>query len=223
MLVKPHVFEFLDGYAKFAQGDALRNLQIKAYKDVLPIISREVSGFLTLLLKMNKPSRILEIGCAVGFSAALFNEVLPDAQITTIERFDPMIMKAKENFKILGIADKIRLLEGDAIDIMPKLAQDGEKFDFVFMDCAKGQYIRFLPYILRLLEVGGVMCVDDCLQKGTLHRKLEDVPRRQRTTHRNLKEFLDVVMADKCLNSMILPIGDGLLVSLKEREDEADR
>jgi len=222
MLVKPHVFEFLDSYGKYANGEILQNLQKQAYAENLPIISREVAGFLSILLNIHKPRRILEIGCAVGFSAALFLETLPNAQITTIERFDYMIVRAKENFDNLGVSDKIRLLERDAAEALPRLVDDGEKFDFVFLDAAKGQYMRFLPYILDLLESGGLFCVDDVMQKGTLMRELNDIPRRQRTTHRNLKEFLDTVMEEGCLKSIILPIGDGLLVSVKENGYETD-
>jgi len=219
MLVKPHVFEFLDSYAIYASGELLAKLQREAYAENLPIISREVAGFLSLLLRIHKPRRILEIGCAVGFSAALFLEVLPNAQITTIERFDYMITRAKENFDVLGVGDKIRLLEQDAADALPQLVGNNERFDFIFLDAAKGQYMRFLPYVLRLLENDGIFCVDDVMQKGTLMRDLTDIPRRQRTTHRNLKQFLDAVMTDGRLKSMILPIGDGLLVSIKERND----
>jgi predicted O-methyltransferase YrrM len=193
---------------------SLGELQRWAYDQGFPIVSEDVASFLSFLVSVKKPADILEIGCAVGFSAALFAFYASDAKVTTIERYEYMANYAKKHFKDLGISGRINLIEEDAAVVLPRLVSQGKSYDFIFMDCAKGQYINFLPYILKLLKPDGIFCADDVLQGGnTLDKKRLDVPRRRRTTHTNLRRFLKAVMEDKTLQSVILPIGDGLLVA----------
>jgi len=199
----------LDFESKFAK------LQQLGYDYGFPIISEDVASFLSLILKIKKPTNILEIGCAIGFSAALFatyDSGAYDVKVTTIERYDYMAARAKKNFEDLGISGRIRLIEEDAAVVLPRLVDGGESFDFIFMDCAKGQYINFLPHILRLLQSGGIFCADDVLQGGNIEKERSEVPKRQRTTHTNLRRFLKAVAEDSSLTSAVLPIGDGLLV-----------
>jgi predicted O-methyltransferase YrrM len=205
--------DFLEGFLWDLPGP-LGDLQRRAYDAGLPIISRDVASFLALLVGMKRPTKILEIGCGVGFSALLFAEFADEnSEIITVDRYEFMTSRAKQNFEQFNVGDKIRLIEKDASTALPELVEAQAKFDFIFMDCGKGQYLRFWPHISRLLEVGGIFCADDILQSGNVARNSADVPRRQRTTHRNLREFLRIVMSDEALNSVILPIGDGLLVA----------
>jgi len=208
--------EYLDGLVTLVPG-LLGELQQAAYDEGVPIISRDVANFLSAMMVAKRPSNILEIGCAVGFSAALFAKFLPiGGQITTIDRYEYMINRAKQNFEELGIADKVSIIEECASIALPKLANDGAKFDFIFMDCGKGQYIHFLPFCLRMLTTGGLLAVDDVLQNGDIALEWTEITKRQRTTYKNMREFLSAAMALDGFVSSILPIGDGLLLVAKE-------
>ncbi|MDR2183053.1 MAG: O-methyltransferase [Clostridiales bacterium] len=208
--------DYLDGLAPPAPG-RLRDFQQAAYDEGLPIISRDVANFLSVMLAAKRPRNILEIGCAVGFSAALFAEFLPEGgAITTIDRYEYMINRAKENFASLGIEDKVRIIEECASIALPRLAEQGARFDFIFMDCGKGQYLRFFPYCLEMLASGGLLVADDVLQNGDIALDWAEITRRQRTTYKNMRDFLAAAMALEGCYSSILPIGDGLLLVAKE-------
>jgi len=208
--------EYLDGLSPLVAGK-LGEFQQSAYDEGLPIISRDVANFLSALMVIKRPCNILEIGCAVGFSAALFTHFLPNGgKVTTIDRYEYMINRAKENFDTLGIADRVNIIEECASIALPRLAADGAKFDFIFMDAGKGQYIRFLPYCLDMLASGGLLAADDVLQNGDIALEWSQITKRQRTTYKNMRDFLAAAMAlDGCFSS-ILPIGDGLLIVAKE-------
>ena len=206
---------FLSGFNKHAQGK-LGELQRQAYKDGIPIITQDVVQYLTIMLNIKKPMRVLEIGCAIGFSASLFASLVPaGGKVTTIDRYELMTTRAKENFAKLGFNDKIELIEEDAATVLPRLVEEGKQFDFIFMDCGKGQYSRFFVHIKKLLAPGGIFCTDDIFQDGDVALEFEEIVKRQRTIYRNLREFLDAVTSDDELDTVILPIGDGLLVSHK--------
>jgi predicted O-methyltransferase YrrM len=179
-----------------------------------PIIKPEVADFMKLLLSLVRPTTVLEIGTAVGYSSILMSEFLgQDGHITTIERFPYMYTIAKENIKSAHLEDKITLLEGDANTILPALTD--ESYDLIFMDCAKGQYIHFLPECLRLLKPKGLLITDNVLHKGTVARSRYLIDRRQRTTHSRLRDFLWTITHCSELQSSILPIGDGIALSHK--------
>lgn len=144
----------------------LDKIEQEALNAFVPIVRREMQSFLKVLLAVRRPIRILEVGTAVGFSALLFCEYAPEgAQITTIEKYEKRIPVARENFRRGGKEAQITLLEGDAAEILSSLT---ETYDFIFMDAAKGQYIHFLPDVMRLLEVGGVLVSDNVLQDGDI-------------------------------------------------------
>ena len=161
---------------------------------------------------------ILEIGTAIGFSASLMATASPQAKVTTIDRYELMYSRAKANFEKLGLADRITQLEGDAADILPTLEQG--KYDFLFMDSAKAKYIEFFPYCMDVLEVGGVLVVDDIFQGGTILEDVMERPRRVRKIHRRLNMFLDLVQSDSTLKSTLLPLGDGIIMIQKMEEKD---
>ncbi len=199
-------------------GGVLGEIQKKALEDKVPIIPRETARFLAVLLTIKKPVNSLEIGAAVGFSAGLIcAHMAENGKLTTIERYYVMAQKARENFRRMGITDKVMLIEGDASEVLPMLSG---KYDFIFMDCAKGQYIQFMPDCLRLLEVGGILLVDNILQKGRVTMERIEVPKRQRTIHSRMDAFLQTALNEKSLESSVLPIGDGLLFATKIKEYE---
>ena len=184
----------------------------QALADRVPIIRQETASLLKVLLKMTKPKKILEVGTAVGFSALLMSEYAPQASITTIEKFEQRIIQAKENFAKAGKQSVITLLEGDAAQILKTL--DSE-YDFIFMDAAKGQYIHFLPEVMRLLMSGGTLVSDNVLQDGDVVESRFAVTRRNRTIHSRMREYLWELKHRPDLETVVLPIGDGVTVSTK--------
>lgn len=192
----------------------LNRIEREALETFVPIIRKETQQFLKLLLAMKQPGRILEVGTAVGFSALLMAEYNPvSCEIVTIENYEKRIPIARANFKEAGRQEQITLLEGDALEILPTLE---ESFDFIFMDAAKGQYIHFLPDLLRLLKSGGTMVSDNVLQDGDIIQSRFAVTRRNRTIHKRMREYLYEVTHHEELVSTVLPIGDGLTVSSKK-------
>lgn len=192
----------------------LNEIERNARQGHVPVIQKETQQFLKLLMAMNRPKRILEIGTAVGFSALLMAEYNPACQkIVTIENYEKRILAAKENFKKAGRQEQICLLEGDASVRLPSL---DDSFDFIFLDAAKGQYISFLPDLIRLLKEGGTLVSDNVLQEGDILESRFAVTRRNRTIHKRMREFLYEVTHNDALVSTILPIGDGLAVSVKK-------
>ncbi|MBQ4563974.1 MAG: O-methyltransferase [Lachnospiraceae bacterium] len=185
----------------------------EARDSFVPIIRKETASLLKTLVAMKQPLRILEVGTAVGYSALLMAEHMPEgAHITTIEKYEKRIPIARENFEKAGKSDRITLIEGDAAEVMDGL--EGP-YDFIFMDAAKGQYIHFLPKALRLLAVGGVLISDNVLQDGDLIESRFAVTRRNRTIHARMREYLYELKHRPDLQTAIIPIGDGVTVSVK--------
>ena len=182
----------------------------------VPVIRPQVQGLLKFLLALHRPKTILEVGTAIGFSALLMSEYAPEGcHITTIEKYEKRIPLAKENFKRAGREDAITLLEGDAADILKEL--DGS-YDFIFMDAAKGQYIHFLPDVLRLLRTGGLLVSDNVLQDGDVMESRFAVTRRNRTIHARMREYLYGIKHHEKLETVILQVGDGVALSVKKED-----
>ena len=182
----------------------LEELEREARDSYVPVIRREVQSFLKVFLAMNRPGRILEVGTAVGFSAILMCENLPaESRITTIENYEKRIPAARENFRRSGYEERITLLEGDAAQVLRTLS---DPYDFIFMDAAKGQYIRFLPEVLRLMEPGSVLISDNVLQDGEVIESRFAVERRNRTIHKRMREYLYELKHHPRLVSCVLPL-----------------
>ena len=191
----------------------LDELERKSLADDVPIIRKDTQSLIRFLLSMNHPKNIIEVGCAVGFSALLMATYSdPDTKITTIEKFEKRIPVAHDNFNKYDVNKKITLLEGDAADILAKLSG---QYDFIFMDAAKGQYINFLPDCKRLLTKGGLLLSDNVLQDGDVMESRFAVTRRNRTIHERMREYLFAIKHDPELQSVILNVGDGMAMSLK--------
>lgn len=195
-------------------------IEKEAIDSYVPIIRKEMQTFLKVLLAMRKPARILEVGTAVGFSAILMAEYNPiKAQITTIENYDKRIPIARENFRRAGKDEQITLLEGDAAEVLKTL---DEPYDFIFMDAAKGQYIHFMPDILRLLTKDGVLVSDNVLQDGDIIESRYVVTRRNRTIHKRMREYLYELTHHEELVTAVLPVGDGITVSTRRQTEKQD-
>ena len=193
----------------------IEQIEQEAKETFVPIIRKETQSFLKVLLLMKKPVRVLEVGTAIGYSAILMSHYLPkDGRITTIEKYEKRIPIARENFSRAAVADRITLLEGDALEIMKSLE---EPFDFIFMDADKGQYIHYLPEAIRLLAPEGVLMSDNVLQDGDVIESRFAVERRNRTIHSRMREYLYELKHNERLQTSILPLGDGVALSIKKK------
>ena len=166
MIVNDRIVSYIHSLES-QNSETLAKIEQCAIKDNVPIIRKEMESFLRVMLSISKPLNILELGCAIGYSAILMSEYLPEGgHITTIENYDKRIVEAKANIQMAGLENKITLLEGDAMEVMKDL--EDEKYDFVFMDAAKAQYINFLPEVMRLMKPGAILIADNVLQDGDI-------------------------------------------------------
>ena len=213
MIVDERIITFINSMDT-ENSEILETIEQEALAVDVPIIRREMQSFLEVLLLMKKPMRVLEVGTAVGFSALLMSEYVPEeCAITTIENYEKRIPIARQNFVRAGKEKKITLLEGDAMDVLKTL--EGP-YDFIFMDAAKGQYIHYLPNVLRLLSDGGCLVSDNVMQDGDIIESRFAVERRNRTIHARMREYLYELKHREDLVTSIIPLGDGVAVSIKQ-------
>ena len=191
----------------------LEKLAAEAAEGRVPVIRREMQSFLKVFLMIQRPRKILEVGTATGFSAVFMAEYGPgDCHITTIENYEKRIPIARENFEKSGYSSRITLIPGDAAEVLKIL--EGP-YDLIFMDAAKGQYLRFLPEVLRLMEAGSVLISDNVLQEGDLIESHYLVERRDRTIYKRMREYLYTLKHSRELETSILPLGDGITLSVR--------
>ncbi len=212
MIVNERIVSYIHSLEK-TNTPLLEEMERFAKETNVPIIRKEMEGFLRTMVEIKQPKRILELGCAIGYSAILMSEYMPkDCKITTIENYDKRIPIASEYInKSVRKAD-INLIFGDALEEVPKLEKG---FDFVFMDAAKAQYINFLPPVLEVMNKGGILIADNVLQEGDLVESKFTVTRRNRTIHKRIREFLYEVKNNEQLTTSVIPIGDGITLSVK--------
>ena len=217
MIVDERIVTFINSL-ETENSEILEAVEQEALSTYVPIIRKEMQSFLKVLLMIQKPMCILEVGTAVGFSVLLMSEAAPEGcRITTIENYEKRIPIARENFRRAGKEEQITLIEGDAMDVLTTL--EGS-FDFIFMDAAKGQYIRYMPQVLRLLRPGGTLVTDNVLQDGDIIESRFAVERRNRTIHSRMREYLYELKHHELLTTSIIPLGDGVAVSVKKQEGE---
>ena len=215
MIVDERIVTFINSM-ETENSKILEAIESEALSTYVPIIRKEMQSFLKVLLTIQKPMRILEVGTAVGFSALLMSEYAPeDCKITTIEKFEKRIPIARNNFVRGKKEEQIQLLEGDALEIMKGLKGS---YDFIFMDAAKAQYIHYLPEAVRLLNPEGILLTDNVLQDGDVMESRFAVERRNRTIHARMREFLYEIKHHEELETSILPLGDGVALSVKKEK-----
>lgn len=212
------VNDLVEGYIRNTLQDKsglLRDLEVYAEENNVPIVHKEVSELLKVLLKVQKPKRILEVGCAIGYSSILFASTLgEDVEIITVERNEKMIEKAKENIKLAGFEKNITILEGDAEELLNGVS--GE-FDMIFLDAAKGQYQLFYDMVIGKLKIDGLLISDNILYKGMVAHD-DFVIRRKKTIVKRMRNYLDYICKCDYLDTSLIPIGDGVALSYKKEE-----
>ena len=212
MIVNPRITDYIHSLNS-GNGALCDRIAREARAAGIPIIKKETESLLKTLVAAKQPGAILEVGTAVGYSALLMSQVMPaHCRITTMEKFEPRIPVARENFRLAGKADCITLLEGDAESLLKELKGT---YDFVFMDAAKGQYLHWLPLLLDLMPVGGMLVSDNVLQDGDIVESRFCVERRNRTIHSRIREYLYCLTHHDQLETTVLPLGDGVTVSVR--------
>lgn len=206
---------YIENYIRSILPDNNEDFKIMenyAKENHIPIIEPEVAQLLKVQLKMKKPRNILELGTAIGYSALIMAEATEESNITSIERRKDMIKLAEENIGRTKYINRIKILEGDAENILPTLE---EKYDFIFLDAAKGQYMEFFNQCTRILEPGGIIISDNVLFKGMVATD-DLVIRRKKTIVKRLREFLEYINKLEGYTSCVIPIGDGVAITYRE-------
>ena len=207
MITNERIVSYLHSLEK-GNGDFLDNLRVYAEANNVPIIRKEMESFLKVMIDLRKPSSILEIGTAIGYSSIF---------ITTIENYDKRIPVAKGNFVKAGMDERITLMEGDALDKLKELVDNKAKFDMVFIDAAKSWYMEYLMEVFKLTEPGALIISDNVLQEGELSESRYAIERRNRTIHGKMREFLYNIKNMENLDTTIIPLGDGVAMSWRKQ------
>jgi hypothetical protein len=215
MIVNERIDEYIELLSK-ENSEYIERIREEALATDVPIIKRSSEAFMKSLLKIKRYTNILELGTAVAYSTLIIAEN-SEAQITTVEKFEPRIKIAKENIKFSKFKDRIELICEDVDIVLKNLVIQNKKYDFIFMDAAKAQYIKWLPDIKLLLEDEGVLFSDNILQEGSIIESKFAIDRRDRTIHKRLREYLRALTSDKNLTTSIIPIGDGVALSIYNR------
>ena len=192
MITEERVLDFIRSFGVDRGSEALHMIEKEAIRDDVPIIRKESGELLRILLQIKKPEKILEVGAAIGFSS---------------------VERAKVNIALAGMEDKITLISGDAAEVLKELSGS---WDFIFMDAAKGQYIHFMPEVMRLLAPGGILVSDNVLQDGDIFESRYGIKRRNHTIHNRMREYLYALTHDEALDTEILETGDGMAISVKK-------
>ena len=215
MITNLKVLEYLDIISP-VNSQTVEEIRSVAKENYIPIIKRDTENLLKFVLKMQNPKSILEIGCAVGYSAIVMLEN-SGADIVTVEKMPERVEEAKKNIKYAKLEDRAKIIEGDAGEILERLVNENKKFDFIFMDAAKAQYITWLPTVKALLKDKGIIFSDNCLQEGDLLESSFAIRKRDKTIHKRMRDYIYLLLHDEDLESWIFSIGDGVLLSRSRR------
>ncbi len=215
MIVEPRLVEYLNSL-ETELPEHLAQLEKYAIEHEVPIIRKEAQSLLKFLLELKAPKSILEVGTAIGFSASLLCEYMPaDCKLTTIEKVPMRIVEAEKNLAALKRSQDVTFLTGDADEVLKSLREQGKRYDFVFMDAAKAQYMSFLKEIMPMLPTGAVLITDNVLQEGSIVESKYSITRRDRTIHMRMREYLYELKHNELLTTSIVAVGDGMALSIK--------
>lgn len=223
MIVEPRLVEYLNSL-ETELPEHLAKLEAYAIAHEVPIIRKEAQSFLKVLLELKQPKKILEVGTAIGFSASLLCEYMPaDCTLTTIEKVPMRIVEAEKNLAALKRSQDVTFLTGDAEEVLRNLREQGNQYDFVFMDAAKAQYMSFLKQILPMLPAGALLVTDNVLQEGSIVESKYSITRRDRTIHMRMRDYLYELKHNELLTTSIVAVGDGMAVSVRRQDIPLER
>lgn len=207
------ISSFIDSFIVDDEG-ILGEIYMSAIKRGVPVIRRSAKEFLKTQLLIKKPKNILEIGTAIGYSSLYMSQYIDeDGRITTLELDETRVIEAKDNIKKLGKEEVIKVIKGDALEIISTLPDDS--YDFLFVDAAKGQYINYYEDVIRIAKSGAVIISDNILQDGEILESHFTVEKRNRTIHDRMRDYIYKITHDKRVESSILPLADGMAVTIK--------
>ncbi|MDD3173615.1 MAG: O-methyltransferase [Herbinix sp.] len=218
MIVDERIAAYINSLAVEITPELL-TLEKEALKNHVPIIKKETQGLLKFILRLQQPKCILEVGTAIGFSALFMSEYTnSDCKITTIEKVPMRLVEAEKNLssEIYQHKDKVTLRKGEALDVLKACVAEKTSYDFIFLDAAKAQYMSFLPELLKLLDDHGMLVTDNVLQDGTVTNSRYSITRRDRTIHSRMRDYLYTITHMEELETVILPVGDGVALSYKK-------
>ena len=211
--------ERMDIYLETLASDVpeyIRSLAEYAHEQHVPVMRQQTAELLKIIIELKCAKRILEIGTAIGYSALYMRQCDDSIHIDTIEKVPDRITQAAKNFARYDTDGRISLLEGDAAEVLEGLVRDKVRYDLVFVDAAKAQYSVYMNFIYNMLSAGGVVVIDNVLQEGIILNSRYAVTRRDRTIHARMREFLhDITHSDRW-NTTVLPIGDGVAISIRQ-------
>lgn len=193
----------------------LNEMKQYAIENHVPILQDVSLDLILLVLKLKKPNSILEVGTAIGYSAINFSKYLDgeNSHILTVEKSEDMYKEAIKNIKNVGLEEKITVINADATEYLPIL-DENDKYDVVFIDAAKGQYLVFLENALRVIKKGGIIIADNVYFKGRVLSGYNE--HRHRTATNRLRKYLELVTEDETLDTTVFNIGDGVAISIKK-------
>ncbi len=215
-IINENITEYID--QRFQPiNQSLWKIRLDAEGKYIPIIQRDVESFLITLLNISRPTKILEIGTAIGYSSAIMAKTLPNCYIKTLEKNKDMIDRANKNFENLGVNENIEIVYGDArkelLGIKDSISEDKDKFEFVFIDAAKSHYMEFWNIIVNMIKPGAIIVCDNVLMRGMTVDSAYDIHNKHRTNIKKMREFIDYIIGIENVQTSLLPIGDGVTVS----------
>lgn len=218
MIENEHInFSFITRYIRSLINDDVKELYSFARNKEVPVARPETIKLIYILAMTKKPKKILELGTGIGTSAMVLSKAAENAEITTVEKNEDNYRQAVEMFSENGLAGRINAVLGDTLEVLKKKAESEEGFDFIFLDSAKGQYPDCYPYLTKLLKKGGILVTDNTLYGGMVAND-ELVEHRKRTIVKRLRDYLNMLCSDKSLETVVVPIGDGVAISVKKEE-----
>lgn len=206
----PDIIQYLRQIAELKSDGTLKSLEDYATSQVIPIIHKEAGDVLRYFIRTEEPERILELGTAIGYSAILMARENDRIRVDTVERDAEMIKMAEANIREFGLSERIRILPGEAQEVLSGLKANVAPYDFIFMDAGKSHYGSYLELAMDLIASGGLIICDNVLVRGLVAK--EGVQRKHSTAILNMRQFIEDVSLDDKFHSMVLPVGDGLLI-----------
>lgn len=216
MIENEHInFEFITRYVRGLVKDDIKKLYDFAHNKDIPVAKPETTKLLHILSLTKKPKKILELGTGIGCSAIILSKASEDSKILTVEKNPDNYNEAIELIAQNNLTSRITVINDDGINVLKNLDEKNEKFDFIFLDSAKAQYIDYYPYLTKMLEEGGMLVTDNVLYGGMVATD-ELLEHRKKTIVKRLRMYIDAITNDKTLQTVVVPIGDGVAISIKK-------